>query len=98
MYMNGSVFLMVCCALAVVNTIFSLAQAQDVDFCRMKQISVVNKESLWIPGPGNPRNREGDFIELKDGGVLFVYTHFTDEAQGITPQLTSPALLLWMVD
>ena len=29
------------------------------------------------PGKGNPRNSEGDFIQLKDGTILFVYTHFT---------------------
>ncbi|HEX8916261.1 MAG TPA: sialidase family protein [Humisphaera sp.] len=29
------------------------------------------------PGPGNPRNSEGDFVRLKSGRVLFVYTHFT---------------------
>lgn len=29
------------------------------------------------PKPGNPRNSEGDFIQLKDGRILFVYTHFT---------------------
>jgi len=29
------------------------------------------------PSPGNPRNSEGDFIQLKDGRILFVYTHFT---------------------
>lgn len=29
------------------------------------------------PGPGNPRNSEGDFIRLKDSRLLFVYTHFT---------------------
>ncbi|MBI1320459.1 MAG: exo-alpha-sialidase [Candidatus Hydrogenedens sp.] len=29
------------------------------------------------PGPGNPRNSEGDFVTLKDGRILFVYTHFT---------------------
>jgi len=29
------------------------------------------------PQSGNPRNSEGDFIQLKDGRVLFVYTHFT---------------------
>ncbi len=29
------------------------------------------------PTASNPRNSEGDFIELKDGRVLFVYTHFT---------------------
>lgn len=29
------------------------------------------------PSPENPRNSEGDFIELRDGRILFVYTHFT---------------------
>lgn len=29
------------------------------------------------PGNGNPRNSEGDFIRLKDGRWLFIYTHFT---------------------
>jgi hypothetical protein len=29
------------------------------------------------PGPGNPRNSEGDFIRLQDGRVLFIYAHFT---------------------
>ena len=29
------------------------------------------------PSPGNPRNSEGDFIQLKDGRWLFIYTHFT---------------------
>jgi hypothetical protein len=32
------------------------------------------------PGEGNPRNSEGDFIQLKDGRVMFLYTHFTDGA------------------
>ncbi len=44
---------------------------------RVKQISGVEKNRLLPPGPGNARNSEGDFIELKDGRVLFVYTHFT---------------------
>ena len=29
------------------------------------------------PVKGNPRNSEGSFVTLKDGRVLFVYTHFT---------------------
>lgn len=29
------------------------------------------------PGKDNPRNSEGAFVSLKDGRVLFVYTHFT---------------------
>lgn len=32
------------------------------------------------PGEGNPRNSEGDFIQLNDGRILFVYTHFTGSA------------------
>ncbi len=32
------------------------------------------------PAKDNPRNSEGDFITLKDGRILFVYTHFTDGA------------------
>jgi len=28
------------------------------------------------PGPGNPRNSEGDFIQLKDGRILFAYSRF----------------------
>jgi Neuraminidase (sialidase) len=28
------------------------------------------------PGPDNPRNSEGDFISLKDGRILFIYTHY----------------------
>ena len=29
------------------------------------------------PGSNNPRNSEGDFVTLKDGRLLFVYTHYT---------------------
>ena len=29
------------------------------------------------PGPGNPRNSEGAFVMLKDGRILFVYSHYT---------------------
>jgi sialidase-1 len=42
-----------------------------------KQIPGVDKIRLLLPKPGNPRNSEGDFIRLKDGRVMFVYTHFT---------------------
>ena len=29
------------------------------------------------PGQDNPRNSEGDFVTLKDGRILFVYSHYT---------------------
>ncbi|MBR2839352.1 MAG: exo-alpha-sialidase [Kiritimatiellae bacterium] len=34
------------------------------------------------PGPGNPRNSEGDFALLKDGSILYVYSHFVDGKGG----------------
>ena len=30
------------------------------------------------PTSANPRNSEGDFIKLRDGRILYVYTHFTE--------------------
>jgi sialidase-1 len=33
--------------------------------------------SLLPPGPGNPRNTEGDFVMLKDGRLLMIYSRFT---------------------
>lgn len=32
------------------------------------------------PGPDNPRNSEGDFIELKDGRILYIYSRFTGKS------------------
>ncbi len=42
---------------------------------KMEDSSVI-RNVLLPPGPGNPRNSEGDFIRLKDGRLMFVYTHF----------------------
>lgn len=37
-----------------------------------------NKVVLQLPpGENNPRNSEGDFITLKDGRILFIYSHYT---------------------
>lgn len=32
------------------------------------------------PGENNPRNSEGDFITLKNGKILFVYSHYTGKS------------------
>uniref|UniRef100_UPI0032176C3E sialidase family protein n=1 Tax=uncultured Draconibacterium sp. TaxID=1573823 RepID=UPI0032176C3E len=42
----------------------------------------MNKEIVLRlePAPDNPRNSEGDFIRLKDGRILFIYTKFTGGA------------------
>jgi hypothetical protein len=45
------------------------------------------------PGPGNPRNSEGDFLLLEDGRILFAYTRFGgdggDEAPATIEMRTS---------
>ena len=35
------------------------------------------RHATLAPTPANPRNSEGDFIRLRDGSLLFIYTHFT---------------------
>lgn len=40
----------------------------------------VTQPLVLAPSPGNPRNSEGDFVQLKSGRILFVYTHFTGGA------------------
>jgi len=50
--------------------------AQAARPARVKE-AAVKRIKLLPPGPGNPRNSEGDFVQLKDGRLLFIYTHFT---------------------
>ena len=46
-------------------------------------VSEVPVRTLELPpGSGNPRNSEGAFVTLKDGRILFVYTHYTAGAGG----------------
>ena len=46
-------------------------------------LAQVNEVTLKVePGPNNPRNSEGDFVTLKDGSILFVYSHFTGQSGG----------------
>jgi len=49
-------------------------------YCGQKNSSDNLKETTLRlePSKENPRNSEGDFIQLKDGRILFVYTHFTE--------------------
>ncbi len=52
------------------------------------------------PGPDNFRNSEGDFIRLKDGRILFVYSHFTggngdDDSAYLAGRFSSDQGLTW---
>ncbi len=42
--------------------------------------SPVSRALQLPPSDENPRNSEGDFIQLNDGRILLVYTHFTSGA------------------
>jgi sialidase-1 len=50
-----------------------ILKVQEVEATEAKE---VNAALLLPPSEGNPRNSEGDFIKLRDGRLLFVYTHF----------------------
>ncbi|MFC1479736.1 sialidase family protein [Planctomycetota bacterium] len=39
--------------------------------------TAIQKTLRLPPKKGNPRNGSGDFVQLKDGRLLYVYTHFT---------------------
>jgi Neuraminidase (sialidase) len=40
----------------------------------------IHRNLVLNPGENNPRNSEGDFIQLKDGRILFVYSHYYGES------------------
>jgi sialidase-1 len=53
-------------------SLFSLAQNTPID--KPKTVLKIS------PSDDNPRNSEGDFIELKDGRLLYIYTHYYGES------------------
>lgn len=56
-----------------------LIQSCKVPSSKKRMSTASGKETVLklMPGSDNPRNSEGDFIELKDGSILFVYSHYT---------------------
>jgi hypothetical protein len=55
---------------------------------------------LLPPRPGNPRNTEGSFITLRDGRILFAYSHFSggggdNDAATIKGRYSSDGGLTW---
>jgi len=62
---------------AVGNLDEKLAGAPKPPVYTVKRIPGVDKLRLLPPGKNNPRNSEGDFIRLKDGRIMFAYSHFT---------------------
>jgi sialidase-1 len=60
----------------------------------------VRRLDFLPPGPGNPRNSEGDFLPLRDGRLLFAYSKFSggaadDAAAEIAGRYSSDGGLTW---
>lgn len=58
--------------------ISGLAFALALNAQETNKVSHIEKDIVLDlnPGDNNPRNSEGDFVQLDDGRLLFVYTHF----------------------
>jgi sialidase-1 len=56
-------------------------QARPLDAAEKIEATIgrdgVSRTLLLPPSKDNPRNSEGDFVQLNDGRIMFVYTHFT---------------------
>ncbi|MDR1723564.1 MAG: glycoside hydrolase [Tannerella sp.] len=63
-------FLFLCTVLAM--SVFTVTSQENES---------IRKITLQLtPGDDNPRNSEGDFVTLKDGRIMFIYTHFTGKS------------------
>lgn len=71
-----SVVISLSCAKAMAGPAATTSAATTVPAVT-RAIDGVEKIVLLPPGPDNPRNSEGDFVTLRDGRIMFVYTHFT---------------------
>ncbi len=49
----------------------------------------IEKPLRIAPRPGNGRNSEGDFIQLKDGRLMLIYTKFVGKSDHATAELVS---------
>lgn len=47
------------------------------DLCATTKHIPIDTVLSLTPGPNNPRNSEGDFVKLKNGSILFIYSHYT---------------------
>jgi sialidase-1 len=63
--------------------IFAIAILTLVSFGNEKTVQADEGNQIVLklpPQEGNPRNSEGDFVRLKDGRIMFIYTHFVGGA------------------
>jgi Neuraminidase (sialidase) len=74
--LNEKIKILIICLLILLGPISKV-------FCQGRETNEGNTTVLkLLAGPNNPRNSEGDFITLKDGRILYVYTHYTGNSDG----------------
>lgn len=61
--------------------------------CKSRLVNIGNEEPQGkvdvlelLPETNNPRNSEGDFITLKNGKILFIYSHFSGTSGSVTQE------------
>jgi sialidase-1 len=69
-------------------------------FTQLAEGKDVRRVLELAPAEENPRNSEGDFVALRDGRILFVYTHFTggarDDAKAhLASRVSADGGLIW---
>jgi len=60
--------------------LFCLRTVPDLQAQESRPADSISRVLVLPRGPNNPRNSEGDFITLKDGRIMFIYTHFTGDS------------------
>lgn len=65
-------------------SVLVLMSCKTIQNGKQQTVSGIGKEMVLRlePGVNNPRNSEGSFITLKDGRIIFVYSHFTGSSSG----------------
>ena len=68
-----------------INLIFLMGIIAILSGCNVLSTNTSKEPAKSIalklnPGENNPRNSEGDFITLKDGKILFIYSHFSGKS------------------
>jgi len=70
------------CRITIVVALLGLSAPATGSAAEPAPSAGVERPLRLPPGPGNPRNSEGAFITLKDGRVMFIYTHFDGKGSG----------------
>ena len=73
-HLSGRITLFSFCVFSLLGMLFSCSGNKKNE---AKQIPESEISLILKPSENNPRNSEGDFITLKDGRILFIYSRYS---------------------